>query len=165
MTSASSTLSRRRWSAGDPAARTGRVFWAALFLCLACLIQGDPATAQTKPDWTQYNVPFPPPPADGVGAAASLADRANLSIEYLACALENSFLETTLRGLGGSLNENDPQHNYEHFYDNGYLAQVMAKLQWLKLGKNGCEVIFTPVGDFYDSKDFSTEQVVESRIA
>jgi hypothetical protein len=165
MTSGSSTLSHRRRSAGDPVPRIAGAFWAALFLCLACLIQGDPAAAQTKPDWTQYNVPFPAPPADGVGAAASLAKRANKSIEYLACALENSFLETTLRGLGGSLNQNDPQHNYEHFYDNGYLAQVMAKLQWLKLGNNGCNVTFTPVGDFYDQNDFSTEHIMEFRIA
>ena len=137
MTLGSWTLSHRGPSVGDPVPRTARVFWTALLLCLACPIQCGPAAAQTKPDWTQYNVPFPAPPADGVGAAASLADRANLSIKYLACALENSFLEKTLIGLGGSLNENDPKANYEHFYENGSprsLGMSRADFAYVLLG-------------------------------
>jgi hypothetical protein len=120
--------------------------------------------AQTEPDWTQYNLRFPASPVDGPTAASTFNQRANIWLEFAACGQENAYLEATLRGLGQSANPqgNTPDPNF--LWSDSFLGQVMAKLQWLKLGNSGCDSTYNVVGDFYDRNDFPDEPHIEARI-
>lgn len=135
------------------------------------LIVARPAPAHAvEPDWTQYNIQFPPPPADGNAAALSFSQRANTWLENLACGQENSFLETTLFGIGKSAKQGGNTPNPKSFYSDGLLGAVMAKLQWLKLGHTQCNNSFNVigqnvVGNFYDQDDFPNESQMEAQMA
>ena len=107
----------------------------------SCLAGLDASRCRTEPTWLEYNVPFPSPPQDGASANKSFFQRANLSIEYLACGWENRFLPTVVDRT------NDPTN----FWQDDILGIVIAKLQWLKLGHTGCNGTHNVAGDFYSS--------------
>ena len=118
-----------------------RTPWILLLCKVVLLALTLPVAAQNRPDWTEYNVPFPSPPQDGASANKSFFQRANLSIEYLACGWENRFLPTVV----------DRTNEPTNFWQDDILGIVIAKLQWLKLGHTGCNGTHNVAGDFYSS--------------
>jgi hypothetical protein len=117
-------------------------------------VQTQPISAQNQPDWTQYNVPFPPPPPDGGGAVSSFAERANRSVEYLACGWENRFLGPVVDGGKDST----------RFFDDGMLGIVMAKLWWLKLKHKECNGSYRVSGNIFYTSEFPNEGVFEQNM-
>jgi hypothetical protein len=137
--------------------------WILLLYGIVTLFSAPPIHAQVvEPDWTQYNLKFPPPPPDGNNAAATVTQRTNILIEFVACGEEDVFLEATLRGLGKSAKKDGNIPDPAQFYADGFLDIVMAKLQWVKLGQPGCNSTFNAIGDFYDKDDFKNETQIKA---
>jgi hypothetical protein len=129
-----------------------RTLWILLLCKVVLLALTLPVAAQNRPDWTEYNVPFPSPPQDGAGANKSFFQGANRSDRISRVRL----------GKQMSCQRWSTGPTTRRIFDNAQYV-ILAKLQWLKLVILGAMAVYNVAGDFYSSM-FPSERQFEQQM-